>query len=595
MQRSSLYRQWRPRRFDEVVGQEHVVTTLKNAVSRDQVAHAYIFAGPRGTGKTTIARLLAKVVNCAGEHESAESSEPCNECDSCRSIDVGSSMSVVEVDAASHRGIDDIRELQERVPYAAGGGRFRVYILDEAHMLTAEAFNALLKTLEEPPAHVIFILATTEPHKIPVTVQSRCQRFDFRYLTAEEIAERLRQVVEADEQLDVTESAIWTIARYADGAVRDALGLLEQCRDYAAGTIHEEDVRRVTGAASREELMGYASRVLEGDIAGLMDLINEVSMAGADMGQFIRDLLSLARDMLLYRASNGAHRPVMPQAELEDMCRIADGYTLAHLLDMVDELASTEDRTRYSAQPRFLLEMTSIRLAGRSLTGKNEDTASSAEVEQDSGVDDPGPRAIDGVPAVSEKSRDQKDQAGVPAAGDEKPFSDDPEEIWQKVKEHVRQTDLPTHALLQPARPGGIEDGDFLIVFGDQYQFHRDRTDKQGREMILKVLEKVTGRSLNARCVLESEIADDGGSVDGSDDEPQRASDHRIKTEKPDTTRQQPDAEGSGEEFPIEDKGVESGEESSAQEIADMFSGRIVGKLSEMDLSEGPDRDGFPK
>jgi|GEM_PF-183416 len=614
LERSSLYRQWRPRRFDEVVGQEHVVTTLKNAVKRDQVAHAYIFAGPRGTGKTTVARLLAKIVNCP---ETRGSAEPCNECDQCLAIDSGSSMNMIEVDAASHRGIDDIRELQEKVPYAATSGRFRVYILDEAHMLTTEAFNALLKTLEEPPEHVIFILATTEPHKIPVTVQSRCQRFDYRFLTADEIAERLKQVVAADENLAVTEPAIWTIALYAEGAVRDALGLLEQCRDYSEGEVSEEAVRRVIGAVSRQTLVEYARHLRDGDIAGLMDLIDEVSMAGADMGQFIRDLLSLARDLLLFRASDGARRPVMPDEDLTAMCEVADQYELSQLLNLVDQLASAEDRTRYSAQPRFLLEMTSIRLAGE-FGRRLQDPVTSAEQSTVRG----------------ESKSDSPEQVERPAGsvdfdttGESDPVSDI-RAIWERVKEEVREASLPTHALLQPACPGGITDGAFVLVFGDEYKFHRDRTEKEGRQLIQEVLKRVTGRDLALRCKMEADFSPgDTGNDEPQADEPAEGDHNSINSARdtapsgdhrddPDDGRESSGAAHQavrsrggectdGESAGVEDAGTssENDGDDSVDEVVSMFSGKIVGKLSEMDvpgvdeiaegrdMSEGRDSD----
>lgn len=582
MQRSSLYRQWRPRRFDDMVGQEHVVTTLKNAVNRDQVAHAYIFAGPRGTGKTTAARLLAKVVNC--ENVLPSEAEPCNECDMCRSIDSGSSMSVVEMDAASHRGIDDIRELQERVPYASTSGRYRVYILDEAHMLTPEAFNALLKTLEEPPSHVIFVLATTEAHKIPVTVQSRCQRFDFRYLTAQEITARLHQVIAASDGLEVSESAVWVISLQAGGAVRDALGLLEQCRDYSSGKIEEEDVHRVTGAVSREVLLKYASRMNTGDVPGLMEMLDEVSMAGADMSQFIRDLLAYFRDMLLYRASDGAYEPIMPEGDLQDMEAVAGKFGLPRLLDIVDRLAETEDRSRYSTQPRFLLEMATIRLAGvRSAESEGLATVSAPQGE----APEPSarPQAEKEPPADSARSKkveSPKEQRSRPEPGTDVAQSVDLEDTWHKVKEAVRKESLPTHALLQPVRPGGIVDGAFLLVFQDQFQFHRDRTQDQGRKVLEQVIKEITGQDLRIRCLMESEM---GGFSPG-----ESKSNHYVDTTN---SMEACDDEAeeicnrSGEPEDTEQSRPGNGEDTGhvVQEVLNMFSGRVVGSLKDLDVT----------
>jgi len=634
LDRSSLYRQWRPRRFDEVVGQEHVVTTLQNAVRRDQVSHAYIFAGPRGTGKTTVARLLAKIVNCEESDNDVQVNEPCNECESCVAIDSSSSMNMVEVDAASHRGIDDIRELQERVPYATTSGRYRVYILDEAHMLTTEAFNALLKTLEEPPEHVIFILATTEPHKIPVTVQSRCQRFDFRYLTVEEIAQRLSQVAEADENLNLTEPATWAISLYSEGAVRDALGLLEQCRDYATGEITDKDVRTVTGAVSREILIDYCARLHEGDITGLMDLIDEVSMAGADMAQFIRDLLSLSRDMLLFQASDGARRPVMPEHALEKMKKTAGQFRLPQLLTLVDYLANAEDRSRYSTQPRFLLEMCSIRLAGEftqaGAAGPQEMTKTDAQ-QFSAGEEQEKTTA---QPSESDFSADTEDAGvshGVGQISGEKSqpetysgqTSQDLNELWEKLKEGIRKSSLPTHALVQPARPGKISNNKFYLVFGDQYEFHRDRTQEQARELLEKLLEKLTGEKLGLKCVLESEFseagsgssresavkeesnsaAESGSDISNEDDvftAEERNGEHGSDANTHDLSNQEQNGDGYSDEedpsFEHENSKTENTENEDqvdgfTQEIVDMFSGRVVGKLSEMNIPGETEKD----
>ncbi|MEM5794931.1 MAG: DNA polymerase III subunit gamma/tau, partial [Bacillota bacterium] len=245
----ALYRQWRPQDFEQLVGQEHISTTLKNAITSNRIAHAYLFSGPRGTGKTSTAKIMAKALNCL----QGPTIHPCNACDRCKRIIDGSSMDVLEIDAASNRGIDEIRELREKVKFTPVDGRYKVYIIDEVHMLTTEAFNALLKTLEEPPAHAIFILATTEPHKIPATILSRCQRYDFRRIDSEAISGRLLKVLQ-EMSIEAEPEALGVIARFAEGGLRDALSILDQCIAFSGDRITVEDVRSMLGLAGDEWL-----------------------------------------------------------------------------------------------------------------------------------------------------------------------------------------------------------------------------------------------------------------------------------------------------------------------------------------------------
>ncbi|MFO7941968.1 MAG: DNA polymerase III subunit gamma/tau [Bacillota bacterium] len=604
MTASSLYRQWRPDRFDEVVGQEHVVTTLKNAIVRDQVGHAYIFAGPRGTGKTTIARLLAKSVNCVGE--SRDPAEPCNECEACLDVSSQSSMNVVEMDAASHRGIDDIRELQERVSYANPRGRFRIYILDEAHMLTPEAFNALLKTLEEPPAHVIFILCTTEPHKIPVTIQSRCQRFDFRFLTVLEIMERLKHIVAADDSLEVDEAALWSIAVSADGAVRDALGLLEQCRDYAGGRISEKDVRTVTGAVSRRTLFDYAELMRQNDVGGLLQLVEDVVLSGADIGQFIRELLGFFRDMLLLRASAGKRKPIIPEDDLNEMADVADGYDIERLLDIVDVLADTESRARYVSRPAFLLEMSTIRLAGSSgvLTPSDESSETTGveaggvehyeparvdapQTERETTDDRPAQRISDPAESEHETKEEESADSGTKSASSSDPATpgDVPfgESEWEKAKELVRGANMPAYALLQPARPGPRRGEAVMLVFQDGFTYHKERTEKENCSLVERAISRVLGEEVRIRCVFESEVDSPSGAPGIAEFPSTAVGDDANEGEVsvPEQSGARRDEVNAGESAPSP-AANDSDEDDNLADLIDAFDGKVVGKIDDM-------------
>ena len=287
MSYTALYRKWRPAGFADVKGQDHIVQTLKNQITGQRIGHAYLFCGTRGTGKTTIAKIFAKAVNC----EHPVDGSPCGECESCRSIASGRSMNVVEIDAASNNGVENIREIREQVQYPPTEGRYRVYIIDEVHMLSTGAFNALLKTLEEPPAYVIFILATTEVHKIPITVLSRCQRYDFRRITIETIAARLRELADA-EQIPVEERALTYLAKAADGSMRDALSLLDQCVAFHFGTLLTYDnVLEVLGAVDSSVFSQLLREILAGDTAGCIRRLEEMVIQGRELGQFVVDFI----------------------------------------------------------------------------------------------------------------------------------------------------------------------------------------------------------------------------------------------------------------------------------------------------------------
>ena len=291
----ALYRKWRPQGFDALVGQEAVRTALTNALETGRIAHAYLFAGPRGTGKTSTAKILAKAVNC----EHGPTPNPCNECRNCVRINDGTSMDVFEIDAASNRGIDEIRDLREKVAFAPVSGRYKVYIIDEVHMLTTEAFNALLKTLEEPPPHVIFILATTEPHKIPATIHSRCQRFDFRRVTDADIVKRLREVADGS-GIAADDDALQLIAVQADGGMRDALSLLDQC-GVMAERVTAETVRSVLGIVGREALRELVKAIGEGQVPKTLEFLETLLAGGKDVKQIITELAEYLRAVLLYK------------------------------------------------------------------------------------------------------------------------------------------------------------------------------------------------------------------------------------------------------------------------------------------------------
>lgn len=355
----ALYRKWRPDVFEEVKGQEHIVTTLRNQLTHNRIGHAYLFCGTRGTGKTTLAKLFAKSVNC----ENPTDGSPCGECPSCKAIASGSSMNVIEIDAASNNGVNDIREIREEVQYSPTEGRYKVYIIDEAHMLTREAWNALLKTLEEPPSYVIFIMATTEPHKIPITILSRCQKYDFRRIPLETIADRLADLMVREGQ-DVERKAIDYIAKAADGSMRDALSLLDQCIAFYLGeTLTYEKCLEVLGAVDIDIFVRLLSFVEAKDVNGAITLIDEIIWQGREISQFIIDFTWFMRNLLLLKSSaQNADKLDFSQEHLAEMQKQADAVSFDALMRYIRIFSELSNNIRYATQKQVMLELAVIKL-----------------------------------------------------------------------------------------------------------------------------------------------------------------------------------------------------------------------------------------
>ncbi|MBM4765439.1 DNA polymerase III subunit gamma/tau [Bacillus sp. B15-48] len=353
----ALYRVWRPQRFFDVVGQEHVTTTLQNALLQEKISHAYLFSGPRGTGKTSAAKILAKAVNC----ERSPVREPCNECASCLGITDGSISDVIEIDAASNNGVEEIRDIRDKVKFAPSAVKYKVYIVDEVHMLSIGAFNALLKTLEEPPRHVIFILATTEPHKIPLTIISRTQRFDFKRITAQDIVGRMKWITE-ETGTDCDETALQVIARAAEGGMRDALSLLDQAISFSQERVTIEDALTVTGSVSQSFLSQLANAIHEKNAAAGLEALEELLFQGKDSTRFIEDFTYFYRDMLLYKAAPNLEES-MERVLLDDEFRkLTEQVYPEEIYAVIEELNKTQQEMRWTNHPRVFLEVAIVKL-----------------------------------------------------------------------------------------------------------------------------------------------------------------------------------------------------------------------------------------
>ncbi len=473
----ALYRKWRPQTFDDLIGQEHVVRTLRNALRMGQVHHAYLFAGPRGTGKTTTARLLAKAVNCLAPVEE----RPCNQCEICRAVNEGRLMDLIEIDAASHTGVDNVRDILEKVPFRPSQARYKVYVIDEAHMLSISAFNALLKTLEEPPEHVIFVLATTEPHRILPTVLSRCQRFEFRRIPVEAIAARLRTICTA-EGIEAESEALEVIARAATGSLRDAISLLDQIA--SAGKVTGEAVRRTLGSGSRETVLAIVRAWIGGDVAAGLRAINAAVDQGADARQLARQVADFLRGLMLTKLGAG-NAWVEPTAEerkaLATLASQASTEGLVRATRLFAEVAATRSS---GWRPQLPLELAFV-----------EATLKPAPVQAPATTS----------PALSAPTRPQRGKApSSPAAPPVDSTIAALQKQWRSLGSQMRRVNLSLSALINDAKPLAWEGK--TLVLGFRHNFHRQKVNtEENRRTLEAFLSEKLGREVRVRCILTSE------------------------------------------------------------------------------------------
>ena len=410
----ALYRKFRPAEFSEVKGQEHIVTTLQNQIKANRIGHAYLFCGTRGTGKTSIAKIFAKAVNC----ESPVDGSPCGECQTCKSIAAGTSMNVIEIDAASNNGVDNIREIRENVAYSPTEGKYKVYIIDEVHMLSIGAFNALLKTLEEPPEYVIFILATTEAHKIPITILSRCQRYDFKRITAETICARLRELMDK-ESVEVEEKALRYIAKAADGSMRDALSLLDQCIAFYLGKkLTYDNVLEVLGALDTDVYSSLLRKIIKKDIPAVMADVEAIVMQGRELSQFVTEFIQYLRNLMFVQSADHLEDFLEVSSEnlaqLKEEAKMIDPESLMRYIRVFSELSG---QMKYSTQKRVLVEVALIKLCKPQMEQTYDsilDRLNALEKQLENGV------AIAAPAAVTEKKPEPvKKQPRVKACSDD--------------------------------------------------------------------------------------------------------------------------------------------------------------------------------
>jgi DNA polymerase-3 subunit gamma/tau len=509
---TSLYRRHRPQSFDEVVGQSHIVRTLRNAIEQGKVHHAYLFVGSRGTGKTSIAKILARSLNCVN----GPTVTPCGECESCRTIANSTSLDVIEMDAASNNSVDDIRELREKVGFAPAVGRWKVYILDEAHMLSTAAWNAFLKTLEEPPPNTIFVLATTEPHKVLATIVDRCHRFDFQRPSLEQITAVLRKIADS-EQIEADDRTLAAIARSAAGSFRDAIGTLDQLVTYGGKQVVFEDVLEVLNVADADLIFKTTDALIGHDPRAALECVEELITTGRDPQQFMRDLTAHLRQLVVVQTIGSAPDSFSVTADQTERLEAqAQAISQLEAVRAIDLVAEALRMVKEGSEARIQLELALLKGARpRADASADALLARLERLEQAAGPDGSAP---EGAPLPVRKAPNRESTPSPPrrritGATADVPLLDDLQEQWPKVLRKIREgeTGALLGALLEEARPVGLEEGQLVIGFPADAAFKKRKAESQVSKLrIIESLREVTGHDLSIRFEHSDELSPSG-------------------------------------------------------------------------------------
>ncbi len=497
----ALYRKFRPPVFDDVKGQDHIVTTLKNQIKSDRIGHAYLFCGTRGTGKTSVAKILARAVNC----ENPQDGNPCGECATCKAIESGSAMgNVIEIDAASNNSVDNIRQIIDEISYSPTAGKYKVYIIDEVHMLSISAFNALLKSLEEPPSYVIFILATTEVHKIPITILSRCQRYDFHRITIDTIADRLKEVVEA-EHVNVEDKALRYIAKAADGSMRDSLSLLDQCIAFNYGEVLTYDrVLNVLGAVDTAVFGDLFSCLMRQDVTGALEILSEVVIQGRELTQFVSDFIWYLRNLMLVATSDNMEDAVdMSTDNLKILKELASQSNIDTIMRYIREFSELSANLRFAAQKRILIEVALIRVCKPQMEQDNEALLDRVRVLEEKSEE--SDKLLQGIKNGQIAVNSSQAATSVPAGNSPKL---PPKEVLEKaVSEDVKQVvnnwgrillkmQNPMRIYMEKALLSQGNDGKLFIVLDVKERVEK-YNEEPGRSELAEVLNGFIGKEVD--------------------------------------------------------------------------------------------------
>jgi DNA polymerase-3 subunit gamma/tau len=496
-------RKYRPQTFDDLVGQTHVSRTLKNAVAQNRLANAYLFVGPRGVGKTSTARILAKSLNCI----KGPTVTPCGVCDNCREIAAGNSLDVIEIDGASNNSVEDVRQLRENVRYAPAKGRYKIYLIDEVHMLSTPAFNALLKTLEEPPSHVKFIFATTEPQKVLPTILSRCQRFDLHRIPANLITQHL-QVIAKKEKIKLESAAAHSIARGAEGGLRDAESMLDQLVAFCGEKITESDVLNVFGFTSEQTVIDLTGRILRGETPEAIDLLHEQCEAGKDMMRLMADLIAYVRDLLVFKAKPDALKEDVDPDVQKSLAAHAELISTDRLLELIDQFAAAEGRMKWAPNKKLHFEVAII----KAIQSLGEATLDEV-IEKLGELRDGGAKPV-AAGADRGETKPTAQRAGVTAAGysntrvEEKDATVEPQKLWERVLEKIPAQKGFVRNSASAAHVLGIEGRSFKLGFAAGDKAMMDILGTQAnRKFVETLLHEITGRDWTLKLTLNEELA----------------------------------------------------------------------------------------
>ncbi|EOD00364.1 DNA polymerase III subunit gamma/tau [Caldisalinibacter kiritimatiensis] len=527
----AIYRKFRPKTFQDVLGQEHVTTTLKNQILSDNIAHAYLFSGTRGTGKTSTAKIFARAVNCLNNNDG----NPCNECEVCRGILDETIMDVVEMDAASNNSVDDIRELREKVKYLPSKGKYKVYIIDEVHMLSKGAFNALLKTLEEPPKHLLFILATTEPQRIPATILSRCQRFDFKRITTKDIVKNMKGIC-SELGIEAEDKALHLIARNSDGAMRDALSILDQCVSFTDDNITYEYVLSILGTVNNDLLFEISDGIIDKDLNKVLGFVDEMVQKGKDIHQFIKDLILHFRNLMIAKSTDNFYHVLDTSEEvIHKLKEQAKKVELESIIRYLNVLSEAEVQSKWSSQPRIILEISMVKLLSPSTDSTLEGLSQRVkEIEklisqgriniQKQNIDNNKNNYITiekekkQVPEKTIDKKKEKNEQEPKIESKEEATSDTPvssREVdfktilssWSEILQKIKSDRISIHALLMEGEPVKLEDNTLIIAFGEGFGFHKEAVaKKENKQYIENMINTYLGTNLHIKCAMKDEI-----------------------------------------------------------------------------------------